>query len=293
MKTLFQVIFIIFISTPLSAQKKLIGEWKISSQKQLNLNKDQSFHLTKGTYNYTGTWTFDKKKKSSDILTLFFSSGAKKYFVEEIKKHELRLYDPEKDQVMILSRIEKEEVKEIVDAKEVKSTDNDPYAGMSKEEIIKKLYPRDYFDKGRFVFNPGYGLIDYLDSLPSALMNQVPSVSLLLESSIGHRFGLGAKLGYRSWTIPESTYKASLYSTALRMTYHPKTVDKLDAYFGGTALLRYGTLSTGNETTGKWSTDYSPVVGARYYLLSRFALTGEFAYDTSSNVTLGFALLFN
>ena len=144
------------------------------------------------------------------------------------------------------------------------------------------------------MINPGYGFVDYLDSLPSSYENNVASYSLLLESSLGWRFGLGLKLGYRSWSVLEEIESnATLYSAAARLTYHPRILPRLDTYVGVAPIVRYGTLSAANNNEYKWSTDISPVAGARYYFFNRFALTGEFAYDTSSNVTVGFSILLN
>ena len=289
MKTVIQSTLLVLLSFSGFAQKKLHGEWKISAQKTLSIHPDQTFRLVKGTFNYEGTWSVKKIKKESDQLILEFTKGTRLYNVERIERNEIRLYDLSKDQILILSRIGAPTFEDDIQEESIASSPD----SKSKEEILQELYPRDYFDKGRFVFNPGYGLIDYLDSLPSVLETGTPSVSLLLEQSLGGRFGLGLKLGYRTWTIPESTYEASLYSSAFRLTYHPRLVDKLDTYLGATAVLRFGTLRSADDISGKWSTDYSPVIGARYYLLSRLAITGEYAYDTSSNLTLGMALLIN
>lgn len=273
------------MSTSLFSQKKLVGDWKISEQKQLNLSKDNDFVLVKGPNVFKGKWKYYDKKNDSNELVLYFDSDTRKYIIEDIEKNEIRLYDPLKEAVMILTRIPEVEEKE---ANEELDSDTNTQAITSQA-----TYKFDPFDRGRFVISPGYGLVSYLDSLPSNLENKVASFSLLLESSIGRRVGIGLKLGYTSWVLPESTYELSLYTAAARLTYHPFVIEKLDLFAGVSPIVRYGTVVVENGNEFKWSADISPVIGARYYLFDRFAVSGEFAYDTSSNITLGFAVLLN
>ena len=285
MKTIIYIIIALVFASPLFGQKKLIGDWRISSQKQLSLSEDSSFILTKGENIFEGVWEYVDKKKDSDELVLFFSSDSMTYIIEDTKKSEIRLYDPSKEIVMILSRMEEEAADNINDELHESNNQIEPYQG---------LYKADNFNTGKFVISPGIGIISYLDMLPSELETNVSSYSLLLESSIWNRVGLGLKLGYASWGLQNQlNYDVSLYSVAARITYHPKITRKLDAFAGVAPIIRYGTLVEQNNNEFKWSTDISPVVGIRYFLLDRFALSGEFAYDTSSNVTLGFALLLN
>lgn len=285
MKIIFSTIAFLLLTVSVFSQRKLIGDWNITNQKQLSLNKDNSFVLVKGPNVFKGFWKYYEKDKSTDELVLYFDSDTRKYLVEDIRKNEIRLYDVTKETVLILTR------KSLQDY-------NDPVLiedenGNLVQEVKVTMPIVDYFDAGRFVVNPGFGVVEYLDSLPSSLNNKVSSFSLLLESSLAKRIGVGLKLGYRAWEIEESNTDITLYSAAVRFTYHPLLVDKLDTYIGFTPILRYGTFVQENGNEFKWSTDISPVVGARYYIFESVGLSTEFAYDSSTNFTLGISFLFN
>ena len=86
-----------------------------------------------------------------------------------------------------------------------------------------------------------------------------------------------------------------MFSLASRVTYHPKLkfLPKFDTYAGGAIIVRFGHSKLPDETHSKWSADFSPVLGLRYYIAKRFAFTGEYAYDHTSNITLGFSILIN
>jgi len=291
MKTLLQLILLMTITLSAYAQRQLVGEWKISSQESLILTSDNLFSMTKGVKTIEGSWEYVKNKKRSDELIMYINTKSKIYFIENIEKDEIELYDPKKETSKILIRI-MESVDKVEDVEYV--TPIEIKDASKKEALLNQKSSFDPFGRGRFVINPGYGFIDYLDSLPNTLNDNIASYSLLLESSLGSRIGLGIKLGYRSWTKDEEVqYDVSLYSAAARLTYHPNLIQRLDTYFGVAPIVRYGTIAEANNNEYKWSTDISPVVGARYYLFDRFALTGEFAYDTSSNVTVGFSILLN
>ncbi len=281
MKTITSIIIILVSIPSLFSQKKLLGDWRISSQKKLTLSHDSTFVLIKGTNEFNGTWEYFDVKKDSDELVLYFSSESRRYLIEDVKKSEIRLYDLSNEVVLILKRI-KEEIKDQLD--------------MANTQIVYKSgFQRfDNFNAGKFILSPGIGVISYLDMLPSELETNVSSYSLLLENSLWKRIGIGLKLSYASWSLRnESIYDVSLYSIATRITYHPKFSSKVDVFAGVAPIIRYSTLVELNSNEFKWSKDISPVVGIRYYLFERFALSGEFAYDTASNFTLGFALLLN
>ncbi len=285
MKIIFSTIAFLLITVSAFSQRKLIGDWNITNQKQLSLNKDNSFVLVKGPNVFKGFWKYYDKEKSNDELVLYFDSDTRKYLIEDIQKNEIRLYDLTKEEVLILTR------KSLQDYGDPIMIEDKNGNVVQDNKVTMPIV--DYFDTGRFVINPGFGMIDYLDSLPSALSSKVYSFSLLLEKSVGKRVGVGLKLGYRSWEISESNTDITLYSAAARLTYHPLLVNKLDAYVGFAPILRYGTLVQENGNEFKWSADISPVVGARYYVFDSIGLSAEFAFDTSSNITVGMAFLFN
>jgi hypothetical protein len=269
-------------------QSDFVGTWKISSQRQLELKENQTFSLTKGPNHFTGTWSYNRIKKAEDQLLLTFGENIATYLIQDQRRDEVRLYDVRKDQVLILMRV--------VEFDEGSDLDEDLQAeleGLTKEEIKAKLYPDKPFEGGALVINPGYGLYDHLAGLPAALTTAVPAVTLLVERSLGSRIGVGLKLGYRSWEVAESSFSSSLYTAGLRATYHPSFHHKLDTYAGVAGIARLGTLTDGSTTERKWSTAISPVIGARYHLSKGFALTAEFAYDTSTNITVGFAISIN
>lgn len=287
MKKIYQIVIFTFISISCFAQSKLVGDWTISNEKKITLNNDQSFKLTKGTFVHDGDWTYLKNKKDNDQLILKFKEKEITYIIEKIERNSIQLYDQSKGQIIVLKRIELPS-KKAQGKKELNTTEN-------KNEIQNSTEPNnknfDKFSKGKFVVNPGYGLINYIDSLPVNLNSKTPSLSILLEKSFGAGIGLGLKMGYRQWEDQESGLTAALYSSSLRMTYHVKVLEKLDPYVGVGATLRFATLGSADLLSPKWSHDFTPIIGARYYLLNRFAFTAEFAYDNSSNVTLGFAIL--
>ena len=252
------------------------------------LEEDLTFSLQKGSNHFTGTWSYNKINKGDDQLLLTFGENIATYIIKDQRRDEIRLYDTRKDQILILQRI--------VEFDADSDLDEDLQAeleGLTKEEIKAKLYPDKPFESGALVINPGYGLYDHVSGLPSALSTAVPAVSLLVERSLGSRIGVGLKLGYRSWEVLESSYSSSLYTAGLRATFHPNFHHKLDTYAGVAGVMRLGTLSDGTSTDRKWSSAVSPVIGARYHLSPGFALSGEFAYDTSTNFTVGFAVSIN
>ena len=104
MKTILQILILIAISITTFAQKRLIGKWRISSQKQLVLSADNEFTLTKGSNVFEGAWQYSDMK-TNDQLVLHFETGTKKYTIQDVDRNEMRLYDLSKESVMILSRV--------------------------------------------------------------------------------------------------------------------------------------------------------------------------------------------
>lgn len=252
-----------------NAQNKLIGKWIISHEKNIQINEDFSFVLSKGTHTHLGTWRSFKKKNEKEELVLSFKTKDLSYNIEKVEKDFIELYDQSKNLRLALTRAFQE---------------NETSEHNTKFEVNR-------IPKGSFIINPGIGLFSYIDSLPSGLQGKTPPLSLLLEHGLGNRLGLGIKVGHQSWENPEINQQTKMYALSSRLTYHPKAQSILNPYFGAAAILRLGTMSSSANSSFKWSYGFSPVVGIRYYVSDNISFTGEFAYDSTSNITLGFAFL--
>ncbi|MBA9079036.1 outer membrane beta-barrel protein [Rufibacter quisquiliarum] len=181
-------------------------------------------------------------------------------------------------------------------------------ATSSYKPFAVKRKPKAAFEDGGWALNLGYGVM-MEGTKPDGITGPF---QVSLDKALGVELGpgvvgLGAEFGYAGYDFGEDDEAAtvSLFQISARGTYHYDFLqnDQLDTYAGiGFGYFTSKTTFEDEEVQEMYeefgddedesTTEFTFIIGARYYFTEKFGVYGEFQNNALSRLALGLSVKF-